>query len=346
MEVTGRRADKDGYEAEGKKSDKLCESCKDDNITTHADGLCRECNEFMCNTCFRHHLRARQCRKHVMVDADPTLLLLRKADENTEKCKQHLDETIKYYCRKHDIVGCGDCMIREHGACKPEFIEDLSKDFQVNKEFQTLVRKLEKMTSANKEIGLAIEDNKKELGIACETALKEIKKFRTDINSFLDKAEAYVISEVTRLKSNNENLLNKLENVCQQLSWNIDKVKQRIDAKLYQGNMLFIHTVESKPEIFNIERELARSQSENRMLNIKFIPDKQLFDSIASDKRLGRVDVTSSVDIRQMSEDRRRNIVYQKARRPADHFTSALTRARPRSYCGHGVEYYHCDVCS
>ncbi|XP_045169344.2 transcription intermediary factor 1-alpha-like [Mercenaria mercenaria] len=326
MEVTGRKADKDGSVAVGKKSDKLCESCKDDDITTYADGLCRECNEFMCNTCFRHHLRARQCRKHVFVDADPTLLLLRKADENTKKCKQHSDETIKYYCRKHDMVGCGDCMIREHGACKPEFIEDLSKDFQENKEFQTLVRNLEKMTSANQDIGKAIEHSKKELGIMCEMALKEISKFRTDINVFLDKVEADVVNEVNRLKSDNENLLNKLEKECQQLSSNIDKLKQKIDAELYQGNLLFIHTVESKPDILNIEHGLARSQSENRMLSIKFIPDKQLLNSVASDKRLGHVDVTT-------------NKVYQTEGMSSVVFVGA--RVRPRSDCTHGKKFHH-----
>lgn len=45
-------------EVSGKKLEtELCESCATENLSKPADGFCKDCNEFMCQKCFRHHLK-------------------------------------------------------------------------------------------------------------------------------------------------------------------------------------------------------------------------------------------------------------------------------------------------
>ncbi|XP_045169029.2 E3 ubiquitin-protein ligase TRIM33-like isoform X2 [Mercenaria mercenaria] len=300
MEVSGRKADQDRSVASGKIYH-FCEPCQDEQVMTRANGLCRECKEYMCNTCFQHHLKARQCRNHVFLDASDQSASSHEGDGKAVKCKFHKNETIKYYCRKHDIVGCGDCMVLGHGACKPEFVKDLVKDFQENGVFRRFVGKLENLTSAIAESEKKIQDDMRENKTMYEIALKEIIKFRADINEYLDKAETDVITEVNRFKSENENLLVKLEKNCKELSCKIGKVKQVINAENCRGTSLFIHSVECKPDVLDIERALAQLKLKNNIEKITFVPDKQLFNIVASKTKLGEMAVPAFADVKQLS---------------------------------------------
>ncbi|XP_053373384.1 uncharacterized protein LOC128546578 [Mercenaria mercenaria] len=282
MEVSGKKASKDKNVGTAV-TDTLCEPCQDIHVTTSANGICRECKEYMCNTCFQHHLKARQCRNHVLVNAGNSSASTDR-EEDFEKCKHHGKEAVKYYCRKHDVVGCGDCMISGHGACKPEFIKDISEDFKENDEFKNLVRKLEKMTSAIVDSEKKIQDDKRKVKSMHELAVKELREFRTDINEYLDKAE----DELNHLKSKNESLLTKLDKDCKLLSTNLAGVKKETNAEIYHGSSLFIHSVECKPKVLDTENAINQLQLESNIEKITFVPDKRLLSISAPKLNLKR----------------------------------------------------------
>ncbi|XP_045167672.2 E3 ubiquitin-protein ligase TRIM33-like [Mercenaria mercenaria] len=310
MEVSGKKASK-VKNVVNAVTDKFCEPCRDTHVTTSANGICRECKEYMCNTCFQHHLKARQCRNHVLVNAGH-LSASSDRDEDFEKCRQQGKEAIKYYCRKHDVVGCGDCMISGHGACKPEFIKDLSEDFKENDEFINLVRKLKKMTSAIKDSEKKIQDHKREVKSMHEFAIKELREFRTDINEYLDKAE----DELNRLKFKNESLLTKLEKDCKLLSTKLAEVKKETNAEIYRGMSLFIHLVECKPKVRDTENAIAQLQVESNIEKITFVPDMRLLSTFASKISVNTTgfEVPAFVDTEQGSQKRSDSMADQKSK--------------------------------
>ncbi|XP_053388405.1 transcription intermediary factor 1-alpha-like, partial [Mercenaria mercenaria] len=287
MEVSGKVAEARQYL-------QLCENCQFENVTTKANGRCRDCEEYMCDTCFRHHLKGKRNRNHQLIDMNDLDIAARKISEEVEKCKNHDNEAIKFYCRKHEIVGCGDCFVLEHRTCTAEYIKDISKNVQETVDFINLKRKIEKLELQNKATYETVRNYRKDGKGMQEEVLTKIRKFRADINIYLDKAEAAIISEMKQLMSDNDKLLHKIDNECAKCISKCEDLKQKLDPTVHRENVLFIQTVRSKASILEIEHELSRTaQSVCKVKGYEFVPSQHLSSIIKSSEKLGKLNISN-----------------------------------------------------
>lgn len=288
MEVPGKRTDIDDEEENIDKIEKLCEPCEGDKVNTPASGFCNECEEFMCNSCFRQHLRGKLCRHHTCSET----CLRRNARYMV--CKQHEEKTIKFFCRIHEAVGCEVCMEIGHKACNSEYIKDLSDNFQQNEGYKTFMRRIDQLISDRKEFEKEIleneDDNKSMLG----KALWDIKQFRLDINEYLDKVETDIISEAKNVMGENETLLIKLKNDCTVISTKLEEITNKLNSELYKENACFIHTVECKPKVSECELAIADMKLKP-IKKFEFVCDQQLRSIITSEQKLGTMTISTSV---------------------------------------------------
>ncbi|XP_053386997.1 transcription intermediary factor 1-alpha-like [Mercenaria mercenaria] len=332
MEVSGKLA-------EERESLKLCEHCQFVNITTKANGICRECEEYMCDTCFRNHLKGKRNRNHELIDMNDPDISAWKSAEDVEKCKQHDNEAIKFYCRKHEFVGCGDCIILEHSTCKPEYIKDLSKNVQENENFINLMRKIEQLEHENKANYENVQKNRKNCKGMHEEVLTKIRKFRTDINIYLDKAEADIISEMKQLMFDNDKLLDKLDNECAKCTSKVEGLKQKIDPTVHRGNVLFIQTVRSKVSVLEIEHELSKTvQSVCEVKRYEFFPNQHLSSIIKSRETVGKLNISNvnepkhdAITNLEMNVDTLTFEEPKKPTKPVQQETDTKTAVRPPS---------------
>lgn len=270
MEVAGKKVETGNLVP--KDDQILCELCEDVKIS--ADGACRDCEEYMCDTCFKHHLKAKSCRNHVLVNlGELSLTTMKSREEDVEKCKKHDNETIKFYCRAHDVIGCGDCMILEHTACKPEYIKDLAKTFKTEEKFKELFAKVDQIDSMKMESEKRLKKNKKEMDLLKEKALKEIRQFRSEINNYFDKAEAEITSEVEKITSENTEQHKKLTEDLMSLVRDIEEVKVKLSFQenSNQENAYFIQAVLCKPQIETIEEKYRSLQYEKYLKRYEFV---------------------------------------------------------------------------
>ena len=302
MAVSGKRAGDDVKLGSGIKSDlKLCEPCRDENVTTFADGVCRECKEYMCGTCFQQHLKARLCRKHVLVGLDSELVL----DKN-ETCKQHENEIIKYFCRCHESVGCGDCMVLEHGDCKPDIIESFSKDFEEKEEFKNMVQQLGTLASAVEYSKGNLNFNKKTLKKMHIKALKDIREFKENIVKILEEMEATILDKANQLKSEHEELLYLFEKDLKALSTEIDRLNRKIGTENYRGKALFIRFIRNKSEVKALEKTLEQMKLKYNVNGFKFQPNLELLDSLPQNLNLGGFEImlrSGELEVEEVEED-------------------------------------------
>jgi hypothetical protein len=61
----------------------------------------------------------------------------------TELCDVHKNEIVKFYCQKHNSVGCGKCMIHEHNSCKIQLVLDVSRDYDDSDEFVRIKHRID-----------------------------------------------------------------------------------------------------------------------------------------------------------------------------------------------------------
>ncbi|XP_045194598.2 transcription intermediary factor 1-alpha-like [Mercenaria mercenaria] len=295
MEVAGRKSESE----EGTSRDErvFCEPCQVENTKTKANGACRECKEYMCTTCFRHHLKSKLCRNHVLLPAgELSSMSLDSSTEDEAKCEKHDNEPIKFYCHTHDIVGCGDCIVLEHATCKPNYIKDLAKTFKDGDEFKIVIAKLKMFESYKKKNGETIQKNKDEAELMYERTLKEIRQFRSDINFYLDKAEASMLSQVEQLAAENTKMQRKLEQDVKSLTSELEEIKQKLNMQVHHGNVLFINTIRCKSKLCDLEKMNAKIKQEHILKRFQFIRDDNFAGILQALQQLGKLRIDSDVD--------------------------------------------------
>ncbi|XP_053401483.1 transcription intermediary factor 1-alpha-like [Mercenaria mercenaria] len=295
MEVAGRKLE---AEDETPRDEHVfCEPCEVESTKTEANGACRECKEYMCTTCFRHHLKGKLCRNHVLLPiGELSSMSLDSSKETVEKCEKHDNEPVKFYCRTHDIVRCGDCIVLGHATCKPEYIKDLAKTFKNGDEFKNLVKKLDMLELYMAENAEIIIKNKGDIELMNKKALKEIRQFRSDINIYLDKAEANILSQVKPIGTENKMLQRKLEQDVKALTQGLEEVKQKLNMQLHHGNALFINAIRCKSKLDDIEKMHAKIKQQLSVKRFEFIRDENISGILQAAQQLGKLRIYSGPD--------------------------------------------------
>jgi hypothetical protein len=238
MEVAGKRLDDDT---------ELCEPCQEGNMSTQADGYCNDCGENMCQACFQSHVKMRLGRNHVL----GAVVAGRKqgTQSSSEKCKKHTSEFIKYYCRNHDFVGCGHCLLFDHRKCEPELINDIAKNLTESSDFKNILKELNELESLKTEVEASLEKNRNGNTGYHEKAIQGIQKHRAEINTWLDNLTSKIEAEEIQIWKENETVLSKLEDWIKIISDMIDKVRDEINTEKYTGENLFIRMIECRSEV-------------------------------------------------------------------------------------------------
>jgi vacuolar-type H+-ATPase subunit I/STV1 len=310
MEVCGKKADN---------VSESCELCLIEGLSTQADGFCHECDECMCSKCFQHHVKRKLSRNHVLSPLGKNVSQGKQQAESNEKCKTHVRENVKYYCRKHDIVTCGDCIVGDHQGCKLDFISNLANQFENSSEFKDIVQKIEKLEAAQKENKTQIDRNRKENKACLDTALAEIKKFRKDINEHLDKVETEIIFEANKMAKQNDDILDQLEKMLSVAEQDIDDIRNNLDANMIQGVTLFIRTKEYKPKLSKSDESITLIRAQNAIRGFTFEQEKQLADLIKSSVKLGCLRRDTATD--------KEPTVIQKTNQPIETVKPVMTGA-------------------
>lgn len=203
------------------------------------------------------------------------------------KCKKHAQETIKYFCRTHKSVICGDCIVSEHQKCATEFIKDLAKNYKESSEFKTMVRQIQKLETDTAENKTRIERSREENKTLLENVLKDIQNFHREIHVWLDKMENILEVEVRKIYDDNENLLSQLNDKITNISSEIDRIKEELNSYLYQADNLFIRSVECQSRIGNVDKSVSEVKPNNVIKTYAFEPEIKVKEIFTSSVKLG-----------------------------------------------------------
>lgn len=280
-------------EASGKRANELfelCFICQSD----FADGCCSDCKEYMCEKCFQDHKKAKPCRQHVLAPLSQAAdIMSQKIHE--EKCKIHKTEDIRYYCRRHDVVGCGDCIVSKHVGCKPEMIKDLAVNFEENFMFKAMLKRMHMYEAEKNEIMKHLDNNITQNKVFIEKALDEIRRFRQNFNDYFDNAEKIILGEAMKQSKDNEIMFSQLQQKLAAVTKEIEDLREKLDTNLHQGEDLFIRVVQCKGIGADVRQTIAEIKSRNILKPYMFKPEQRLNDMLTSNMRLGNVQLSENM---------------------------------------------------
>ncbi|XP_060569256.1 uncharacterized protein LOC132727705 [Ruditapes philippinarum] len=295
MEVSGKIKERDQDLTSCSVSSKcyglLYHPCLADGESLEADGFCQNCQEYLCKTCMKYHRKVTVSKNHTILDkgnmptnVDPQTI----KQLCTETCKKHKLEIIKYFCRVHDTVGCGNCMVIDHKACKVEFIPDIADEFTKGEEYKAILAKLKKLQSKVESMIMKAENSMQACAYEYYTAVQEITKFKKDITDYLDNIEHLIIKECERLKEQNEKVIAKNEVLLKFIKSELDGIVDCLKSQSKMTSDLFVETNQTKLRLNQLEQDIK--QNENVTLSeFTFVRNRNLEAMISENCNLGKL---------------------------------------------------------
>ncbi|XP_053402966.1 E3 ubiquitin-protein ligase TRIM33-like [Mercenaria mercenaria] len=264
-------------------SNLICLPCdRDVGLRESVYGFCQDCQEHLCETCFKHHKRSRPSRNHVLLGRDEMPKNQKidtvRPDDETDLCANHKDKLLEFYCNKHRKVACYVCVTLEHKLCEVDYIPDISGS--VSDEIRNLITEMKYLVNKCKN---NIENAKMatQLDLNYKKIAEDIKLFRKEINDCLDHME----SEVTRKA---EALVNtakrKQENVivaCGEIADEVNCLQLNLNylSEENKQNQLFIEMkhVEDRLSILTCKEKQIIEDNETEE-NIEFTRNKKIIE--------------------------------------------------------------------
>ncbi|XP_060584699.1 E3 ubiquitin-protein ligase TRIM33-like [Ruditapes philippinarum] len=248
----------------------ICKPCQDDSNETLADGWCRECDEYMCTTCFRHHCKSKFCKEHVLLEKKSTSPnSLNQSVEGLEKCKQHSKKSVKFYCAAHNMCGCSVCMIIEHKACDVVYIPQKAAEFESSKDVKSFEENLQKcssqITACLSEIRNNIDAN---LNVHDQFTL-DVQEFRDSLIDHVNQLAADICAESNELKDKSVQEQTELKSKTTVVQRNLQSMEESFKADKCQPNKLFVKFESLKnalEEISTTIRDLRKQNTTERYL--------------------------------------------------------------------------------
>ncbi|XP_053402778.1 E3 ubiquitin-protein ligase TRIM33-like [Mercenaria mercenaria] len=276
MEVSGRRTSNDRNLSLSRGSaddfEFSCQPCAGEGHHVEAAGFCQNCEEYLCITCYKYHCKPTPSRHHVLLDKYN--MPKRSAPASVKygcnlTCTKHASEIVKFFCKQHDAVGCGDCVILDHKSCKIDYIPDDSKDFIDGGEYEQLVTRAKQLENNAKSLRKEIEEDAKEVYRLYTKAVWDIRAFRIQVDRYLIDMEQKLLDQCETQKKKSDTMLKAVKRELQPMQLELENLHSQLTPQEKQSGDLFVRAKQISFRLKKIGEELEFVDEKNQPIYIK-----------------------------------------------------------------------------
>ncbi|XP_052818293.1 uncharacterized protein LOC128244319 [Mya arenaria] len=294
MEVPGKKRDP-GLDKGSADTTVYCQPCGEGSKRAVAQGFCQTCQEYICAPCIEYHKQLKMSRNHILLSNDklPSLYPSTKqsAIADTEYCKDHPKEMIKFYCPTHGYLCCGDCVVLDHRSCKVDYIADVAKEFVIGNEF----RELEPSINRAGYILSGLISNVTELFVDVKNQSKieidKLTKFRSEINTYLDRREKELLDNIKKVMAEDENALTALKSDCELIKTRLEAMRTEVTSGDVSVNQRYVTARRGRKELREIYDNMEKMPGRVNARRYQFIKDADTERLLGSKMGLGTLDV-------------------------------------------------------
>lgn len=255
----------------------ICQPCEQAKKHMSARKFCRQCQEFLCETCSEFHKRSKALKSHILINAsqdyyDPDTKL---SNSPTIKCSVHTAEVVNFLCPAHNVTTCSVCAVLDHKPCKVSFIPDISRNYNNSDEYRRLQAELDTLEKEAAIFLKTSDDNIKNTEKNTHNILKELRQFREEINKNLLSKEEKLIAELKKMQNDEVQMLLKAKHKCSSIVAEISDIKKKLKHLEEETSELFISSKQMLPRIDRFRETLQLCK--NREPNITFMFTKGVY---------------------------------------------------------------------
>ncbi|XP_052106137.1 E3 ubiquitin-protein ligase TRIM71-like [Mytilus californianus] len=263
----------------------MCDPCSRHNKSSNGIKYCTDCEDSLCTECTSMHCAVQRISLHHLVDVS---VIAGNAFNIKKNCIEHEDLSNEFYCSDHNCLVCQICIDNNHRNCgKIQTIDIPAKGCRSSLMLEDVTKDIASLLKSTKELVEESQKNKTRVGQIKAKVLKEIAKFRHDINDHIDQLERKLFSEVDII---DKKICKKVGNALCEANERqnfVENVWQQVDFYTKHGSesQLFILLNTLKSDISRQAQGLQNLIPCLESNNISFEPS----DMIAVIKSLGSV---------------------------------------------------------
>ncbi|XP_063408211.1 uncharacterized protein LOC134691576 [Mytilus trossulus] len=267
------------------KSEKLCDTCKLENISQKAHSFCVVCDEAYCESCQRCHKLYKATRTHTIVPITDIITDTTISGIYAHViCKEHPDKTIEVYCQDHSKPCCTVCATVHHRKCeKVVTIDKAVTGIKASEKAKNLLTTLTEMSYTLGKVLQNQKTNKKDFENGIETVLQEITTLREKVCKYLNELEQKLRDEANCRRKEKIIKLDDETTHLSSLKNTVDNWKSLFEACLSQGSE--IQCLVKMEEILNnlpqTENNISKLLREIRAIPVEF-EQKDIISDITS----------------------------------------------------------------
>lgn len=216
--------------------DQKCELCETNNIMFK----CLNCDEMMCDTCKKSHLRSKLSKDHKMVNLKSAEIY--ENNQMGNKCPSHKKEDLLMYCNTCNCPVCRECVTSgvhlNHPMVKVEEVIDTKQ-----KQLSNIIRQTNKKSKRYKDVIKTITQNKLEFSESITKKIKEVKANNSQLKSRLDKMESELIQQLQSIDKENKKAMTDLEQRLQEEMSDINQLIEQCERKQKERNIEMVKFV-------------------------------------------------------------------------------------------------------
>ncbi|KAH3810575.1 hypothetical protein DPMN_138968 [Dreissena polymorpha] len=200
-----------------------CEPCMKTNKSKTATVFCKECDEYMCDTCKNPHTTYKT-DQHTLVNfldkkSAPVMIDMK----GINKCNEH-GRDIEFFCQDHSKLCCSSCVLIHRKCGQVDEIANVSR--QTRPELQALKQSLIKLQSEADDIIADCKQSETVLNKSIEKMSLEVDAMRDRMiqlfevakKKFITEANEFRTAESKRIGNRRETSSKVKEDICTVLS--------------------------------------------------------------------------------------------------------------------------------
>lgn len=288
----------DGYLAIQGASDELrsyvCGPCNFRETERRATSYCSDCEELLCLNCADSHGGYKSFKNHKLASLEntPSELASGKVNLCNVRCDCSHNTEVVLYCEEHGDVICQSCKLVQHRRCKTIPVSEKGAHFTKTE----LVPVAENATEMITEIDKFIEETTGYLLTLAGLISKcknEVKKFRKEIDEFLDLVETNMVMELDDLEIKEKESIERHIYDLSTAKQMLQRENNRITTigKSADRNDLFAAVVKISKRLKQYERMIKDFGYDVKVPTVIFEKNKELNELKDGIKAIGSVKV-------------------------------------------------------
>lgn len=169
-------------------------------------------------------------------------------------------------------------------------------------EYRAFVRKVEQLLAAVKRTKQDIDNSGEDAAKAYKEAVEDIRKYREDIDVYLDTMEHELLEKCYEINQENENALQKLDDEFKSMKYELDTVYSRLKSHGKQSGDMVLVANKTSSRLKSIVEALKADDGKTKIQLCTFKKSKTMRDMILNKRTIGKLEITLTDQPQQLDK--------------------------------------------